>query len=71
MNKVLFICEIVVELGGADIGCLPNVFDADPGEVILIRAMNDGVGTLLSDWARSIGAIVIGTVGSAAKKGLA
>ena len=41
------------------------------GEVVLIHAMTGGVGTLLSDWARSIGAIVIGTVGSAAKKQLA
>jgi len=41
------------------------------GEVVLIHAMTGGVGTLLSDWARSMGATVIGTVGSAAKKDLA
>jgi len=41
------------------------------GEVVLIHAMTGGVGTLLSDWARSIGATVIGTVGSGAKKDLA
>jgi NADPH2:quinone reductase len=41
------------------------------GDVILIHAMTGGVGTLLSNWARALGAIVIGTVGSAAKKGLA
>jgi len=41
------------------------------GEVVLIHAMTGGVGTLLSEWARSIGATVIGTVGSAAKKDLA
>jgi NADPH2:quinone reductase len=41
------------------------------GEVVLIHAMTGGVGTLLSEWARFIGAIVIGTVGSAAKKDLA
>lgn len=41
------------------------------GEVVLIHAMTGGVGTLLSEWARSLGATVIGTVGSAAKKDLA
>ena len=41
------------------------------GEVVLIHAMTGGVGTLLSNWARSLGATVIGTVGSAAKKDLA
>jgi NADPH2:quinone reductase len=41
------------------------------GEVVLIHAMTGGVGTLLSDWARSLGATVIGTVESAAKKDLA
>lgn len=41
------------------------------GEVVLIHAMTGGVGTLLSDWARSLGATVIGTVGSTAKKDLA
>lgn len=41
------------------------------GETILIHAMTGGVGTLLSNWARSLGANVIGTVGSAAKKQLA
>ena len=33
--------------------------------------MTGGVGTLLSSWARSLGATVIGTVGSAAKKEIA
>lgn len=41
------------------------------GEVVLIHALTGGVGTLLSSWARSLGATVIGTVGSAAKKDLA
>jgi NADPH2:quinone reductase len=42
-----------------------------PGEVVLIHAMTGGVGTLLSQWARALGATVIGTVGSAAKKSVA
>ncbi|OKS89632.1 quinone oxidoreductase family protein [Mucilaginibacter polytrichastri] len=41
------------------------------GDIVLIHAMTGGVGTLLSDWARALGAIVIGTVGGAAKKELA
>ena len=41
------------------------------GEIVLIHAVTGGVGTLLSEWARFIGATVIGTVGSAAKKELA
>lgn len=42
-----------------------------PGEVVLIHAMTGGVGTLLSQWVSALGATVIGTVGSAAKKSLA
>lgn len=45
--------------------------EVKPGEVVLIHAMTGGVGTLLSQWVRSLGATVIGTVGSAAKKDLA
>ncbi len=42
-----------------------------PGEVVLIHAMTGGVGSLLSAWAKQLGATVIGTVGRAAKKQLA
>ncbi|RZK31831.1 MAG: quinone oxidoreductase, partial [Hymenobacter sp.] len=41
------------------------------GQVVLIHAMTGGVGSLLSRWASTVGATVIGTVGSAAKKDLA
>ncbi|RKR80114.1 NADPH:quinone reductase-like Zn-dependent oxidoreductase [Mucilaginibacter gracilis] len=41
------------------------------GDIVLIHAMTGGVGTVLSAWARALGAIVIGTVGNAAKKELA
>lgn len=41
------------------------------GEVVLIHAMTGGVGTLLSQWVRALGATVIGTVGNAAKKNVA
>lgn len=42
-----------------------------PGDLVLIHAMTGGVGTLLSQWVRALGATVIGTVGSAAKKDVA
>ena len=38
-----------------------------PGETILIHAAASGVGLLLCQWAKHLGATVIGTVGSAAK----
>ena len=41
------------------------------GEVVLVHAMTGGVGTILSQWAKALGATVIGTVGSSAKKDLA
>jgi NADPH2:quinone reductase len=37
------------------------------GETILVHAAAGGVGTLLSQWARALGATVIGTVGSPEK----
>jgi NADPH2:quinone reductase len=40
-------------------------------ETILIHAAAGGVGTILVQWAKAIGAVVIGTVGSAAKANLA
>lgn len=49
---------------------LKESYPVKAGDVVLIHAMAGGVGTLLSKWARSIGATVIGTVGSAAKKEL-
>ena len=41
------------------------------GETILIQAAAGGVGTILVQWAKSLGATVIGTVGSQAKADLA
>lgn len=38
-----------------------------PGEVVLVHAAAGGMGLILSQWARALGATVIGTVGSAAK----
>lgn len=42
-----------------------------PGANILIQAAAGGVGSLLSQWAKHLGAYVIGTVGSDEKAGLA
>ena len=41
------------------------------GETLLLHAAAGGVGTLLTQWAKAIGATVIGTVGSAEKAELA
>ena len=42
-----------------------------PGEAVLVHAAAGGMGTILSQWARALGATVIGTVGSAAKAEIA
>jgi NADPH2:quinone reductase len=41
-----------------------------PGETILIHAAASGVGLILTQWAKHLGATVIGTVGSAEKAAL-
>lgn len=41
------------------------------GDVILVHAAAGGVGSLVSRWAKALGATVIGTVGNAAKKEVA
>jgi NADPH:quinone reductase len=48
-------------------GCYP----VSAGDTILIHAAAGGVGTLVCQWARHLGATVIGTVGSAEKGELA
>jgi NADPH2:quinone reductase len=48
-------------------GCYP----VSAGDTILIHAAAGGVGTMVCQWARHLGATVIGTVGSAAKAELA
>ena len=44
-----------------------RVYKIKKGETILIHAAAGGVGLILTQWAKAIGATVIGTVGSAAK----
>ncbi len=50
---------------------LRQTYVVKPGDTILIHAAAGGVGLLVCQWAHSLGAIVIGTVGSAEKAALA
>ena len=44
-----------------------RVFRPGPGDTVLVHAAASGVGLLLCQWAKHLGAAVIGTVGSAEK----
>jgi NADPH:quinone reductase len=44
-----------------------RIFRPKPGDIILIHAAASGVGLILCQWAKHLGAMVIGTVGSAEK----
>ena len=46
---------------------LRRLFVVKPGDAVLIHAAAGGMGVILSQWARALGATVIGTVGSPAK----
>ena len=48
-----------------------RVHPVGPGTVVLIQGAAGGLGILLTRWAKRAGATIIGTVGSAAKAGLA
>lgn len=48
-----------------------RVFHVKQGDAILVHAAAGGVGLILCQWAKAIGATVIGTVGSEAKAALA
>ncbi len=50
---------------------LKSVFPVSPGDTILVHAAGGGVGSILCQWARYLGARVIGVVGSEAKAELA
>lgn len=50
---------------------LRRCYPLEAGETVLIHAAAGGVGTILVQWAKAIGALVIGTVGSKAKADLA
>jgi len=46
---------------------LRRLYPVKAGETILVHAAAGGMGVILSQWAKALGAIVIGTVGSEAK----
>ena len=48
-----------------------RVFKPKPGDTVLIHAAASGVGSILVQWSKALGAHVIGTVGSAAKADVA
>ena len=48
-----------------------RVYRPKPGDTILIHAAASGVGILLAQWSKHLGATVIGTVGSRDKAGIA
>lgn len=50
---------------------LQETYPVKPGETILLHAAAGGVGLLASQWAKALGARVIGTVGSDGKKAIA
>ncbi len=50
---------------------LMETFKVEPSTTLLFHAAAGGVGTIAGQWARSIGATTIGTVGSAAKADIA
>ncbi len=50
---------------------LRRVYRVQPGDAILLHAAAGGVGLIASQWARQLGALVIGTVGSDEKAEIA
>lgn len=50
---------------------LRKTYRVQPGDAVLIHAAAGGVGLIACQWAKALGATVIGTVGSAAKDELA
>ena len=45
-----------------------EAYPVKPGDIVLVHAAAGGVGSLVSSWAKSLGATVIGTVGNESKK---
>ncbi|OCK50344.1 hypothetical protein BA768_20160 [Chryseobacterium sp. CBo1] len=50
---------------------IKQAYPVKKGDTILVHAAAGGVGSLISRWAKALGAIVIGTVGSSGKKSYA
>lgn len=47
-----------------------QAYAIQPGDVVLVHAAAGGVGSLISRWAKAIGATVIATVGNSSKKAI-
>jgi NADPH2:quinone reductase len=50
---------------------IKQAYIVKPGDVVLVHAAAGGVGSLVSRWAKALGATVIGTVGNRSKKSFA
>ncbi len=50
---------------------LHRLYTVKPGDTLLVHAAAGGMGQILSAWGRALGATVIGTVGSEAKRNVA
>lgn len=50
---------------------LRRLYAVKPGDAVLVHAAAGGMGVILSQWARALGATVIGTVGTEAKMDVA
>ena len=48
-----------------------QAYPVQPGDVVLVHAAAGGVGSLVSRWAKALGATVIATVGNSSKKAIA
>ena len=49
---------------------LKRLYPVEPGETILLHAAAGGAGQIICQWAKALGAVVIGTVGTDAKADL-
>jgi NADPH2:quinone reductase len=52
-------------------GLIRQCYPVKPGDVVLLHAAAGGVGSIISQWAKHLGATVIGTISSDAKAGYA
>jgi NADPH2:quinone reductase len=50
---------------------LRRTYSVQPGDLVLVHAAAGGVGQILARWAKGLGALVIGTAGSPAKREIA
>jgi len=71
-ESISFETAAAMTLKGLTAQCmLRSVYRVRPGDTILWQAAAGGVGTIACQWAKALGAIVIGTAGSAEKVALA